>query len=207
MLSRRQRQVLDFVERFLAEQGYSPSLREIADGLGLSSVATVHEHVAALADQGALRRPAANKKRGLEPLPPSAREVRGAVRPGVAVLNLAGTIAAGAPIESLEVAEEVEIPESYVSGGECFALRVRGDSMKDEGIRDNDVVVVRSQSTADNGQTVVALVDGEATLKKFFRKNGTVELRPANETMKPIVVKAERVQVRGVVVSLLRKFS
>ena len=187
------------MQGFIAERGYGPSLREIAEGLGLSSVATVHQHVTALVEKGALRHPGPNRKRGLEPV---GRRSGG----GTAILRLAGTIAAGAPIEALEEAEEVEIPERFLAGGECFALRVRGESMVEDGIRDGDVIVVRSQQEADNGQTVVAILEGEATLKRFYRRGGTVELRPANEAMQSLFVPADRVRIRGVVVSLLRRF-
>ena len=201
MLSKRQKETLDFIEEFISQNGYSPSLREIAAGLGLSSPATVHQHVAVLAAKGALRRPAANMKRGLKPAGRLHRQGGGSV-----ILPLLGNIAAGAPIEALESADEIEIPQSFLAGGECFALRVRGESMIEEGIHDGDVVVVRSQPTAERGQTVVAVVKGEATLKKFYPRGAKVELRPANETMAPIIVDAARLEIRGVVVSLLRRF-
>ena len=200
-LSKRQRQVLDFVAGFIARRGYSPSLQEIAVGLGLSSVATVHQHVAALVAKGALRRPAPNRKRGLKPADSPAGSPAAS-----SSVPLVGVIAAGRPIEALETIDEIEIPESYLSGGECFALRVRGDSMIEDGIRGGDVVVVRRQSSAQRGQTVVAVLDGEATLKKFYPRGQTIELRPANETMASIIADSERVEIRGVVVSLLRQF-
>jgi repressor LexA len=127
-------------------------------------------------------------------------------RPGGAFIPLLGEVAAGRPLEPFEHPEPIEIPASLLRGGENFALRVRGDSMIDAGIRDGDIVIVRRQATADNGQTVVALVDGEATIKKYYRRGQHVELLPANPQVSPIVVEWGDVHIRGVVVGLIRRF-
>jgi repressor LexA len=184
-LTRRQREVLDFVRQFLAERGYSPSLEEIGEHFGLSSVATVHKHVQHLVEKGYLRK-AWNRSRSVEPVePPSSH---------VVALPLLGTVAAGAPIEAVEVEESIEVPRHLVPPrGSCFVLRVRGDSMIDEQIRDGD--------------TVVALLRGaDATLKTFYRRGSNVSLQPANVAMEPIEVPGREVEIRGVVRGLLRRY-
>jgi len=198
-LTRRQREIYDFIRRFVAEKGYSPSLEEIGGAFGLSSVATVHKHVSHLVEKGMLKK-AWNRSRSVEPVDgPS---------PGGFSLPLAGVVAAGAPIEAIEDHETIEVPPDLVPpGGESFVLRVRGESMIDEQIRDGDFVVVESRKEARNGETVVALIRGEeATLKKFYRKGGSVRLEPANVTMRPIEVPAEDVEIRGIVRGLLRRY-
>ncbi len=199
-LTRRQREIYDFIREFVDEQGYSPSLEEIGSAFGLKSVATVHKHVQHLVEKGYLRK-AWNRSRSVEPMD----DDRGA---GLVELPMLGTVAAGSPIEVFETDERVPVPESMVRRrGESFVLRVRGDSMIDEHIQDGDYVVVESKPEARNGETVVALVRGsEATLKKFYRKGPKVVLEPANQTLRPIEVPAQDVQIRGVVTGLLRSY-
>jgi len=197
-LTRRQREILDFVKGFVSEEGYSPSLEEIGARFGLSSVATVHKHVQHLVEKGYLRK-ATNRSRSVEPL-----EQEGA---GSIELPLLGVVAAGAPIEAVEVEERLQVPASMVGRGESFVLQVRGDSMIEEHIQDGDFVVVESRSEARNGETVVALVRGsEATLKKFYRRGARVVLEPANQTLRPLEFPAEDVSIRGVVRGLLRSY-
>jgi repressor LexA len=198
-LTRRQREVYDFVRGFVAERGYSPSLEEIGAAFGLASVATVHKHVQHLVEKGYLRK-AWNRSRSVEP-------AEGAEGPTVA-LPLLGTVAAGSPIEAIEVREHLQVPASLIPAGrECFALRVRGDSMIDEQIRDGDVVVVEARPEARDGETVVALVRGsDATLKKLYRRGAQVRLQPANPRMGPIDLPAADVEVRGVVRGLIRRY-
>ena len=198
-LTRRQRQVYDFISEFVAEQGYSPSLEEIGEAFGLSSVATVHKHVQHLVEKGFLKK-AWNRSRSVEPV--------GGSGTGLSSLPLVGVVAAGHPIEAIENADSYDVPRNMVPrGGEGFVLRVRGDSMKDEQIRDGDYVVVESRSEARNGETVVALLHGQdATLKKFYRKGSRVRLEPANQSMQPIEVAARDVEIRGVVCALLRRY-
>jgi repressor LexA len=197
-LTRRQREILDFVREFIRENGYSPSLEEIGRHFGLSSVATVHKHVQHLVQKGQLRK-AWNRSRSVEPV----EDDRGGTE-----IPLLGTVAAGNPIAAIEVPERVTVPESLVRRGrEVFALRVKGDSMIDEQIRDGDTVVVESRQEARDGETVVALIRGEeATLKKLYRNGRTVRLEPANPALEPIVVPAEEVEVRGVVTGLVRAY-
>ncbi len=198
-LTRRQREIFDFIRRFVAERGYSPSLEEIGAEFGLSSVATVHKHVQHLVEKGFLRK-AWNRSRSVEPVD----EPSG----GTVPLPLLGVVAAGAPIEAIEQAETIDVPRDLVpSRGESFVLRVQGDSMIDEQIRDGDYVVVESRPEARDGETVVALIRGEeATLKKLYRNGRTVKLVPANPSLEPIVLPAADVEVRGVVTGLLRSY-
>ena len=198
-LTRRQREVYDFIRAFVTDNGYSPSLEEIGAHFNLSSVATVHKHVQHLVDKGYLRK-AWNRSRSVEPIEEPAR--------GNVSLPLLGIVAAGAPIEAMEVAETFDVPQDLVSGsGESYVLRVRGESMIDEQIRDGDYVIVESRSHARNGETVVALIRGsEATLKKFYLRGDRVSLQPANSTMEPIDVPAEDVEIQGVVRGLVRRY-
>jgi repressor LexA len=202
-LTKRQREIYDYICGFVKEHGYSPSLEETGAHFGLASVATVHKHVQHLVEKGYLRK-AWNRSRSVEPVPEQA-EVS---HPGLVTLPLAGTVAAGYPIEAIEDNEQVEVPADMVpKPGETFALRVRGDSMIDDQIRDGDTVVVESRQVARNGETVVALVGGtEATLKKFYKSGDTVRLVPANEAMDPIEVPAAEVEIRGVLRGLLRTY-
>jgi repressor LexA len=199
-LTRRQREIYDFVREFIEARGYSPSLEEIGAQFGLSSVATVHKHVQHLVEKGFLRK-GWNRSRSVEPI--------AADREGSALaLPLLGTVAAGAPIEAIEQSgESVTVPREMVGRGETFVLQVRGDSMIEDHIQDGDYVVVESREEARNGETVVALVRGEeATLKKFYRRGPKVVLEPANQALRPIEVPAGEVQVRGVVRGLLRQY-
>lgn len=198
VLTRRQKEVLDFVSRHIARHGVAPTLQEIGRSLKLSSVATVHKHLKKLEEKGAVRR-LTHQSRALEIVPPP--ETAGGAR-----IPLLGTVAAGTPIEPIETPGTITIPEELLGRGETFALRVRGDSMIDDGIHDGDVVIVESQRDAPNGATVVALVEGEATVKRFYRRRGRIHLVPANERMEPIVAKDEDVELRGVVVALLRRY-
>lgn len=200
-LTRRQREIYDYVCSFIAEQGYSPSLEEIGARFELASVATVHKHVAQLVAKGWLRK-SWNRSRSLEPV--------GADPAGDGLtLPMLGVVAAGVPIEAIEIEERIAVPRELVKKPDTsFVLRVRGDSMIDEQIRDGDYIVVSQQDTADNGQMVVALVDGEAaTVKKLYREPGNrIRLQPANERMDPIVLDARQVRVQGVVVGVIRKY-
>ncbi|MBZ0271394.1 transcriptional repressor LexA [bacterium] len=201
-LTKKQKQILDFIEEHLRAEGYAPSLREIAAHFGLASVATVHQHVSALEEMGALSRES-NRSRSLRPVaddPPPA---------GVYVPVL-GAIAAGRPIpaiETLDDADTIALPEDMIGRGDHFALRVEGDSMIEEGIFDGDLVIARRQEKAENGEVVVALVDeAEATVKRLRRQNSDITLIPANPNLSPVTYSEERVRVQGVVVGLMRKY-
>jgi repressor LexA len=197
-LTRRQREILDYVRHFIQENGYSPSLEEIGRHFGLSSVATVHKHVQHLVQKGQLRK-AWNRSRSVEPVEDGHAGTE---------IPLLGTVAAGDPIAAIEIPETVTVPEALVRNGRpLFALRVKGDSMIDEQIRDGDTVIVESRQEARDGETVVALIRGEeATLKKLYRNGRTVRLVPANPALEPIVVPADEVEVRGVVTGLVRSY-
>jgi repressor LexA len=203
-LTRRQREIYEFIRKFVKQKGYSPSLEEIGAHFGLSSVATVHKHVQHLIEKGFLKK-AWNRSRSIEPVDASGP---GPALPSLPVL---GTVAAGAPIEAIEdeaAAERVVVPPEMVGGrGETYLLRVRGESMIDEQIRDGDLVVVEARSEARNGETVVALIGGsEATLKRFYLRGDRVRLVPANAAMEPFEVPASEVEIRGVLRGLLRQY-
>jgi repressor LexA len=198
MVTKRQKQLLDYLRVYIDDHGYAPTLEEIGRHFGLSSLATVHKHLHNLEQKGRIRR-LANHSRALElATEPAARAVE---------VPLLGRVAAGVPIEAVENRETVVLPEELLGRGETFALRVRGDSMVDEGILDGDLIVVESRADAPNGATVVALVRGDATVKKLHReKGGRIRLVPANEKLAPIVARASDVEIRGVVIAVLRRY-
>ncbi len=198
MLTKRQKELLDYLAAYIEQHGYAPTLEEIGRNFALGSLATVHKHLQNLERKGHIRR-LPNRSRALEVMP------REGARATVQV-PLLGRVAAGIPLEPVEVPESVALPEEMLGRGETFALRVQGDSMVGDGILDGDVVVVESRNSVENGATVVALVRGEATLKRFFRERGRVRLMPANERLAPIVASADEVEVRGEVVALLRRY-
>ena len=198
-LTKRQKQMVDFLENYIEEHGYAPTLAEIGEYFGLSSLATVHKHMRNLEQKGIILRQH-NHSRALE-VAPSAR------KPAVPRVELLGEVAAGRPIEAIENRETISVPEEFVRRENTFCLRVRGDSMVEDGIRDGDYIIVEGRDTAENGETVVALIGNEATVKKFYGEaNGMIRLQPANSTMQPIMERAENVTVRGVVVGLMRRY-
>jgi repressor LexA len=193
-----QQRVYQFVQDYMQRNGSAPSYEEIRKHLGFRSLNAVSKHLKQLEQRGCLQSPWNNRKRSLELLP---------VRSGSISIPFLGIVAAGTPIEAVEVPESIEVPESFLNNGSNFALRVRGDSMIEEGIREGDILIVARQPHAENGQTVVALVQGEATVKKFYRQPGEViELRPANSAMEPIRVRPDDVEIVGAVVGLLRHY-
>lgn len=198
-LTRRQREIYEYLTKHIEAFGYAPSLEEICGHFGLSSPATAHKHLTRLAEKGLIRREW-NRGRAIEIVP-----VR--VEPRGVELPLLGIVAAGKPIEAVQTRETIAVPADLVRGERNYVLRVRGDSMIDEGIRDGDFVIAEERSTAENGETVIALVGGaEATVKKFFRDNGKVRLVPANSTMEPLVVAEGDLRIQGVVIGLIRKY-
>lgn len=198
-LTRRQREILDYLKEFIDERGYAPSLEEIGSRFGLSSLATVHKHLMNLQEKGFIRR-AWNRSRSVELVQTRAG--------GRAVdLPLLGYVAAGEPIEAVVSAETVTVPEDLVGARETYALRVRGSSMIDEQIRDGDLVVVEDRQIARNGEMVVALLDGsDVTLKTFYREKNQIRLQPANEALAPIIARPEAVRVQGVVIGVIRRY-
>jgi repressor LexA len=198
-LTRRQREILDYLTEFIEHHGYSPSLEEVGRRFGLSSLATVHKHLTNLQEKGVIKR-AWNRSRSVE-LVPTGTGGR------VIEIPLQGYVAAGDPIEAVVSPETVAVPENLTGTRTTYALRVRGQSMIDEQIRDGDIVIVEDRKTAENGEMVIALLDAsEATLKTFHRERGRVRLQPANPAMEAIVVDADRVQVQGVVIGLMRRY-
>ncbi|MGD8915357.1 MAG: transcriptional repressor LexA [Syntrophobacterales bacterium] len=196
-LTKQQTRVYRYLETYLRRKGRPPSYQEIQDYFGFRSLNSVVKHLKQLERKGYLESPWGNQKRAFRLLP---------LRTTAATIPFLGRVAAGAPIEAVEMTEAVEVPESLLAGGNNFALQVQGESMIDEGIRDGDVLIIRKQDHANNGQTVVAQIEGEATIKKFYQRDGRVELRPANEEVKPLVVPAEKVEIIGVVVGLVRHY-
>jgi repressor LexA len=207
-ITKRQRQVYDFIANFVQTRGYSPSFEEIGDGLGLSSLATVHKHISNLEKKGLLKRDY-NRSRSIDLLP-----LKGRLKQAMGVdmglglrLPLLGRIAAGRPVEALETPETISLAD-FVRSKEVFVLEVRGDSMEDEHIVDGDYVLVEKAATAQDGEIVVALVDGsDSTLKRFYREGEQVRLQPSNRAMKPIMVPAANVAVQGRVIGVLRKYA
>ncbi|MFQ5719196.1 MAG: transcriptional repressor LexA [Acidobacteriota bacterium] len=200
ILTKRQKEILDFVTAFVQEHDYSPSLEEIAGAFGLSSVSTIHKHVSHLMERGLLTR-GWNQNRSLVP-------VNMARQPRAVAIPMKGVVAAGQPIEAIEQDERLDVPESFLGRGETFALRVRGESMVDEGIHDGDYVIVARCRKARDGQVVVALIRGEeATLKTFHLEGTRVRLEPANASMEPLIYPANEVQILGIVTGVMRLYS
>src|SRR6266508_692859 len=196
-LTKRQKEILDFIREYRDGNGISPTQREIRERFHLSSFGTIQKHLKRLEEKGALSREW-NRSRGISPAAEraSSREVA-----------LLGYVAAGRPIEPFPDEESIEVPASLLGKGEHFVLRVRGDSMIEDGIRDGDYVVVARRETAQNGQTVVALVRGEATLKRYYAEGARIRLQPANASMRPLTVDARDVTVQGVVTGLIRNYA
>jgi repressor LexA len=200
-LTKRQKEILDFIRSYRDEQGISPTQREIREKFQLSSFGTVQKHLKRLEEKGALSRQW-NRSRGISPSPAANAQSRSSRE-----VALLGSVAAGRPIEPFPDNEAIEVPSSLLGKGEHFVLRVRGDSMVDDGIRDGDYVVVSRRPNALNGQTVVALIRGEATLKRYYSEGARIRLQPANATMKPIMADARDVVVQGVVTGLIRDYA
>ena len=204
-LTKRQRQVLDFISRFLDDNGYCPSYEEIARGLELASLATVHKHISVLETKGYLKR-GFNQSRSLELAPKFLQEQR-RLRPPNLEIPLLGRIAAGIPVETVEQKESLNFAD-FAGNGNTFALEVRGDSMIEDHICDGDLILLERVSEAHDGDIVVALVGGsDTTLKRFYRETGSmVRLQPANAALKPIMVPARDVEIQGRLLAVLRKY-
>lgn len=205
-LTKRQRELYDFISGFVQQNGYSPSFEEIGAGMNLRSLATVHKHITNLERKGLLKRDY-NRSRSIDLLP-----IKGIPRTRTKVqiepmrLPLLGRIAAGRPVETFENPETISL-QDITRSKEVFVLEVRGDSMQDEHIVDGDYVMVEKVKQAHDGEIVVALVEGaETTLKRFYREGPKVRLQPANTTMAPIMVAANAVQIQGRVIGVLRKY-
>ena len=200
-LTKRQRQILDYLNSYTAEHGYAPSFEEIAEQFNYNSLATVHEHLTNIERKGYIKR-TYNESRAIEILPSDV--ISRAVE-----LPLLGAVAAGAPLEAMTTDETVSVPEDFVRrSGNHYALRVRGQSMIEDHIRDVDFVVVHVRQSADTGDVVIAMLDGGgATVKRYYReRDGRIRLQPSNEHMAPIYVREDQMQVRGIVVGVLRRY-
>src|SRR5262245_5976300 len=199
-LTRRQKEILDFLDAYISRKGYALTIEEIGEKFGLSSLATVHKHLTNLQKKGVCTRDWNGTGR-LELVPTQ-------VGLKAVQLPLLGRVASGSPIEAITASETIFVPEDMVGRRDTYVLQVKGDSMIDEQIRDGDFVIVENRRTARDGEMVIALVDGEnATLKKLYRGGGgMVRLQPANARLKPIYVDQDRLRVQGVVIGVLRKY-
>jgi repressor LexA len=200
-LTKRQREILTYLQTYAEDNGYAPSFEEIALHFNYNSLATVHEHLTNLERKGYIRR-SYNESRAIEILPSE-------VFTRAVELPLLGSVAAGLPIEAIQTAESVAVPQELIRpSGEHYVLRVRGNSMIDEQIRDGDFVIINERKSADNGEMVIALLNGSsATLKRFYReRSGRIRLQPANETMAPIYVHEDDISIQGIVVGVIRRY-
>ena len=199
-LTETQKSILDFIQDFQGRQGIAPTHREICERFGYSSYGTVYKHLKLLEQKGYLTRDW-NQKRGIQLVQPEGQD-------NSPELPFLGRIAAGRPIEALPGDESLEVPGHLLSRrvGQHYVLRVVGESMIDEGIHEGDFVVVLQRDDAEPAEMVVALVDGEATLKRFYPEGAMVRLQPSNPRMEPIRVPADAVKIQGVVVGLMRKY-
>ncbi len=202
-ISTRQKQILNYIQHHMDAHGYPPTVREIGTAVSLSSSSTVHAHLKTLQEQGHIERDAV-LTRAIKLTPNGLGEGR-AMSKSVIQVPIIGTVAAGKPRLAVEDVEDVfPLPTDFISG-DGFILEVRGDSMIDDGIHDGDYVVVRRQQTADNGETVVAMIESEATVKRFYKEKQRIRLQPANKRMKPMYF--DDVQIAGKVVGLVRRMA
>ena len=199
-VTRRQKEMMDFLDDYIDRNGYAPTIEETADHFGLRSLATVHKHLTNLQKKGLIKRDW-NRSRALELVPTT-------VKVQAVELPLLGRVAAGSPIEAITSSETIFVPEDMVGRQETYVLQVKGDSLIEEQIRDGDYVIVENRQSARDGEMVIALLDGEnATLKKLYREGGgRVRLQPANASLSPIYVDQDRLRVQGVVIGVLRKY-
>jgi repressor LexA len=200
-LTRRQKAILDYIGEYIGDHGYAPSFEEIAGAFGYTSLATVHEHVSNLERKGYIRK-AYNQSRSIELVEQEAR-------PGAVELPLMGEVAAGQPIEAIPDPETILVPPDLLrKRGDNYVLRVMGDSMIEEQIRDGDYIIVNNRPTAEDGEMVVALIGGEsATVKKLYREaDGRIRLQPANRMLDPMYFDPDEVLIQGIVVGVIRRY-
>lgn len=205
-LSERQRQILQYIVRHTELNGYPPTVREIGEAVSLSSSSTVHAHLKSLEQAGLIRRDAVLTRaiRVVMPGKPDSAADQAHSQKRVVSLPLVGRVAAGRPLLAVEDVEDTfPVPKDFLAGGEGFMLRVKGESMIDDGIHNGDYVIVRRQDSAENGDTIVAMVDDEATVKKLYKESGRIRLQPANANMEPMYYDA--IDIVGKVVGLIRR--
>ncbi len=195
-LTRKQKEVLDFITEYVREHSISPTQKEIQENFGFKSLGSVQDYIKYLTNGGHLQ----NDSHSVRGLMPSS------VQQNSEDIPLLGSIAAGVPIEAIENSDTISVPVSMLGRGQHYALKVKGESMIEEGILSGDVAIIKHQTDAQNGQIVVAVVDNETTLKRYFKKAKQIELHPANKTMKPIIVKDKECEIRGLLVGLLRVY-
>ncbi len=195
-MTKKQKEVLDFITEYVRENDYSPTQKEIQEHFGFKSLGSVQDYIKYLTLGGYLL----NDSHSVRGLMPST------VQQNTEEIPLLGSIAAGVPIEAIENSDKISVPIHMLGRGQYYALKVKGESMIDDGILSGDVAIIRHQDQAENGQIVVAVVDNETTLKHFFKKQKQIELHPANKTMKPIIIKDKECEIRGVMVGLLRTY-
>src|ERR1044072_6691647 len=199
----KQRRIFEFIRRYIESNHEAPTIAEIGRQFQMRSSASVHAVLTALEREGLIKR-IPNVSRGIQIME---QQKEGSSEEDNEV-PLLGTVAAGQPIEAILTHDTISVPKDMQGRGRFFALRVRGDSMIDENIQDGDIIIVRSQQTAENGQVVIAYIDGNATVKKFYREPDFIRLEPANPQFKPIFIKTpERIQIQGVVKGLIRKYA
>jgi repressor LexA len=200
-LTKRQRQILDYLQNYGSVNGYAPSFEEIAEQFNYNSLATVHEHLSNLERKGYIKRNY-NESRAIEILASD-------VTPQAVELELLGAVAAGVPIEEMSVGETIAVPQDFVRrAGRHYVLKVRGNSMIEDHISDGDMVVVHDRQAADNGDMVIAMLDGDsATVKRFYReRDGRIRLQPSNDQLQPIYVQESQMRVQGIVVGVMRRY-
>lgn len=195
-LTRKQKEVLDFITEYVRQHEFSPTQKEIQEHFGFKSLGSVQDYIKYLTQGGYL----INDSHSVRGLMPST------VQQNTEEIPLLGSIAAGVPIEAIENTDMISVPTHMLGRGKYYALKVKGDSMIEEGILSGDVAIIKHQSQADNGQIVVAVVDNETTLKKYFKRSKQIELHPANHNMKPIIIKDKECEIRGLLVGLIRTY-
>lgn len=196
-LTKKQKQIYDYISDYINEFEFAPTQMEIKEHFGFKSLGSVQDYIKYLTKAGYLEK-SDNSVRGLKPTSPNDEMVID--------IPLLGSVAAGSPIEAIEGNEMISVPVAMVPKGECFALNVSGNSMIEDGILDGDVIIVKKSNSAFNGETVVALIDGEATVKRFYKKKEQIELHPANSTMKPIIITGGAFEIKGSLVGLFRSY-
>lgn len=201
----KERKIFEFIRVKLEGEAIAPSYEEIQQAFGFASINSVQQYLKQLVQKGFLRHPGGNLKRAVTlatrytPFPLRKNEQ------SVVRVPFAGRVAAGKPIEAIEMAEELDVPVPLTRGPNCFALKVQGNSMIDAHICDKDILLVRKQKNAENGEVVVALVNNEATVKKFYKRNNFIELVPCNEALESIKIKEEDCEIQGIVTGIIRK--
>lgn len=200
-LTKKQKQVYDYIVEYIELNDYSPTQMEIKEHFGFKSLGSVQDYIRYLKNANYIQNDT-NSVRGLTPvIGGKTSEIENVID-----IPLHGKVAAGNPIEAIEGSESISVPATMIGKGSHYALTVSGESMIEDGILDGDVIVVKEQRTANNGDTVIAVVDNEATVKRFYKKNSSIELHPANSTMKPIIIENGDLQIKGVLVGLLRSY-